>query len=185
MHRLIGLILVVVVAASACGSGTDDSENAADGSGLVVESADGMATLLLPEGSLPPDVSVGDVTLEVIVDDDAVPGAPVVAVQLLPGGLVLSQAAELTVALPEALDGGFMAIHQSGDTFEFLDGVIEWQDDVPSFTTSITHFSVVTLNSFEFASSSLDLTRSRVSKGETQQADVILERCGALVLAQV
>jgi hypothetical protein len=173
--RRLWWIAILVVIVSACGGGTPDSGHVAITSGEV-ESADGMATLSLPEGSLPTDVSVGDVTLEVIVDNNAVPGAPVVAVRLLPDGLVLSQPAVLTVALPELLDGGLIAIHQSGDAVEFLDGAVELQDDVTSFVAPITHFSVVSIHEFVFGDASVALTPPEVSEGQSQRANVELTR---------
>lgn len=56
-------MVVFVVLVSACGE---------------VESDDGRATLSLQPGSLPDGVSPDDVQLEVLVDEGAEPGAPVV-----------------------------------------------------------------------------------------------------------
>ena len=171
------LILALVLLASAC-SGSDSGgetgsggENgvAAASAARMVESGDGRATLSLVAGSLPEGVSPDDVQLEVIVDETAEPGAPVVAVQLLPDGLVLTEPATLTIALPEALEGGFMAIHMSGDSIEFLDGDIIQQDDGEfTFQTSIGHFSVVWVTPVGFFEVSLSVNSEEVSVDETQ-----------------
>ncbi|MCH8984595.1 MAG: hypothetical protein IH943_10935 [Acidobacteria bacterium] len=155
-------MVFLVVLVSACGGGASDG---------VVESGDGRATLSLQPGSLPDGVSPDDVQLEVLVDETTEPGAPVVAVQLLPDGLVLTEPATLTVALPEALEGGFMAIHQSGDSIEFLNGDIIQQDDGAfSFQTPIGHFSVMYLSPGPFFEASLSLDPEQVSVGQTQDA---------------
>jgi hypothetical protein len=168
-------IPVLVLAVSACGGNAGEGGNDVVESGAVlVESANGLASVSLPPGSLPSDVSIDDVALEVIVDEDAELGAPVVAVRLLPDGLLLGEAAKLTVALPEVLTSGFMAIHVSGDTIEFLGGAVTPVDDRLSFVTSIAHFSDVNFNTARIATGSMVLTPSEVSKGQTQQADAIV-----------
>jgi hypothetical protein len=141
----------------------------------VVESVDGLATLSLPAGSLPEGVSPDDVQLSVLVDEAAEPGAPVLAVQLLPHGLVLEEPATLTAALPAALDGGFMVIHRSGDTIEFLDGQVELADDGPMFVTSISHFSELYFSAFDKAFEiSVSLTPTEVAEGQTQPAEITM-----------
>jgi hypothetical protein len=98
-------------------------------------------------GSLPEGVSSDDIQVAVLVDETAEPGAPVMAVQLVPDGLVLAEPATLTISLPERLQGGFMAIHRSGDSIEFLDGdIIPRDDGVISFETSVQHFSHLTFH---------------------------------------
>ena len=155
-------MVVFVVLVSACGGGASDSK---------VESEDGRATLSLQPGSLPEGVSPDNVQLEVIVDETAEPGAPVVAVQLLPDGLVLSEPATLTIALPEALEGGFMAIHMWGDSIEFLDGdIIQDDDGVFAFQTSVGHFSWVFFFPEVFFEVSLSVDPEHVLVGQTQRA---------------
>ncbi|MCZ6662842.1 MAG: hypothetical protein O6951_07935 [Actinobacteria bacterium] len=155
-------MVFLVVLVSACGGGASDG---------VVESGDGRATLSLQPGSLPEGVSPDDVQLEVLVDEGAEPGAPVVAVQLLPDGLVLTAPATLTVVLPEALEGGFMAIHMSGDSIEFLNGdIIQQEDGAALFRTSVGHFSVVSIHAAGFFEVSLEVDPETVSVGQTQGA---------------
>ena len=137
----------------------------------LVESADGQATLLLPAGSLPEGLSADDVQLELLLSESTEPGLPVLAVQLLPDGLVLTGPATLTVALPEALEGGLMAIHMSGDAVEFLVGGIQPWENGFSFRTSVGHFSAVwfyigTL----FFELEVEVAPERVSTGQTQRA---------------
>ena len=91
-------IAALVVVVSACGA--DDSHGDTAGASVegVVESADGSATLSLPEGSLPEGVSPGDIHIEARFSDSDDPAMPIVAVRLLPNGLVLGEPASLTVA---------------------------------------------------------------------------------------
>ncbi len=113
----------MVLALAACGGAGDEVGSNDDRA--VIESSDGMASLTLSPASLPEGVSIDEVQLDVLVDETAEPGAPLLAVRMQPDGLVLSESAELTIALSEALEGGFMAIHMSGDLIEFLDGDIQ------------------------------------------------------------
>ena len=163
--RVIALVLLV----AACGGGDSDGEAAAED---IIESADGRATLSVQPGSLPEGVSLDDVQLAVLVDEGAEPGAPVIAVQLLPEGLVLTEPATLTIKLPGVLEGGFMAIHMSGDSIEFLDGDIIQQDhEVFAFQTSVGHFSVLSIHDLgSFFETSMTLNPNPVSVGEKQRA---------------
>jgi len=166
----------VVIAASACGGGDSSSDDIPIESDVLVESDNGLATLLLPAGSLPEGVLSDDVQLEVLVDETGEPGAPVVAVQLLPDGLVLAEAATLTVALPEALEEGFMAIHMAGDSIEFLGGDIQQDDEgVFSFQTSIGHFSLVGFYDVRaLFETTMAVSPEEVSEGQTQRGAVTI-----------
>ena len=153
----------------ACG-GSDSGADTADAGG-VVESGDGLASLTVEPGSLPEGVSLEDVELKVIVDEAPEPGVPVVAVQLLPDGLALTEPATLTVALPEALHDSFMAIHMSGDIIEFLGGDIQQEDEGLSFATSIDHFSLVAFYDGGFLfDTTLAVNPEQVSVEQTQNA---------------
>ena len=167
--RVVALVLLV----SACGGGDSDDEVSAGG---VVESADGRAALTLEPGSLPEGTSLEDVQLEVLIDETGEPGFPAMAVQLLPDGLVLTELATLTVDLPDALEGGFMAIHTSGDSIEFLDGDIQRDDDgMFTFSTPVGHFSVVSFYEASFFETSVSATPEQVSVGQTQRAVATIE----------
>lgn len=168
------LMLLLVLLVSACGGATDGSVETENGSDVAVESEDGLATLSLPSGSLPEGVSVDDVQLVTLAVESSEPGVPVLVVQLLPNGLILEESANLTVAIPAALAGGFMAIHVSGDSFEFLEGDIQQDDDGISFRTSIGHFSYVGFHEILTFETSVQATLDRLSVGETQQADVTI-----------
>lgn len=130
-----------------------------------------------PRGALPDDVSTDEVSLTVVSRESDEPGVPVFAVQLLPDGVVLSEPAALSFDLPDSVDGGFMVIHQSGDTIEFLGGDIQHDGDGLSFTTSVAHFSAVLImeNSGAF-SSSLALVPETVLEGEIQLAEVAITK---------
>ncbi len=161
---------VVGLLISACGG-----DSAEPTSTDIVASGDVSATLSLAPGSLPEGVSPDDVQVAVLVDETAEPGAPVMAVQLLPDGLVLAEPATLTIPLPEALQGGFIAIHTSGDSIEFLDGDILPQDDgLISFETSVGHFSVVSFYDDSFVDVSLSVAPEQVSVGQKQNADALI-----------
>ena len=178
-------MLAFVVVASACGGGdsggaiatTGESGNAVT-SGPAdnpVELASGTASLSLAPGSLPEGVPLDDVQVMVLVDEAAEPGAPVVAVQLLPEGLVLTEPATLTVSLPATLESGLMAIHQSGDSIEFVDGEIQQDDDgVSSFLTPITHFSRFLIYEAPVFVTSVSWTPEQVSVGQTQTAQATI-----------
>lgn len=178
-------ILSLVVLASGCGGNgsTGDSTTTEASEGTVpsasqegvIESGDGLASLSLPAGSLPEGVSLEDVQVHVALSETSKPGEPMMAVLLLPDGLVLTESAALTVDLPEALDGGFMAIHQSGDMIEFLDGDIEQDDHGFTFQASIGHFSQVSIYGYDviFASSLL-LVPEQVAKDQVQEAHVTI-----------
>ena len=155
-------VVFLVTLLAACGGGDSDG---------VVESGDGLATLLIQPGSLPEGVSLDDVQIEVIVDENGEPGFPVMAVQLLPHGLVLVEPATLTILLPEALEDGFMALHQSGNFIEFLNGEILRDDDgLFSFITPIGHFSVLTIISSLFFEASMTVDPVEVSEDQIQGA---------------
>jgi hypothetical protein len=189
---LIALALVV----SACGgsdSGGDttvteslDKAGPAVSPEGVVESGDVLASLSLASESLPEGVSLDDVRVEVMVTENAVPGVPAMMVQLLPDGLVLSEPAALTVALPEAPDGGLLALHISGDSVEFLGGEIQQDDEGFSFRTTVEHFSRVSFYLWSdqpWYETSLSANPDHVSVGQTQRADVtITKKPGVLSL---
>jgi len=159
---------VVGLLVSACGG-----DSAGPASTDIVASGDVSASLSLAPGSLPEGVSSDDVQVAVLVDETAEPGAPMLAVQLLPDGLVLAEPATLTIPLPETLQGGFMAIHRSGDSIEFLDGDIIPQDDgVISFETSVQHFSHITFHGLGEAlfATSLLVTPRQVTVGQEHVA---------------
>ena len=160
--RVVALVLLV----SACGDGGSDGGVSADN---LVESADGQATLTLQLGSLPEGVSLEDVQLNVLVDESAELGAPVMAVQLLPDALVLAESATLTVELPDSLaDGGFLAMHQSGDFVEFLEGdILQIEGDI-LFSASVTHFSTVSFTGNFFVDFAVVPVPQRVSVGQVQ-----------------
>ena len=100
------------------------------------------------------------------------PAVPAVGIQLLPNGLDLAEPATLTVALPEAVAGGLVAMHMSGDWVEFLDGDIEPEDKGLSFETSVGHFSVLWLYvGIPIFDTSVEIAPERVSVGQTQSAD--------------
>ena len=96
------------------------------------------------------------------------------AVQLLPDGLVLTEPATFTIALPEALEGGFMAIHISGDSIEFLDGDIHHDDGMFTFSAPIEHFSVVSIVRL-FFETSMKLDPVTVLVDQTQGAAVTIK----------
>ena len=159
---------VVGLLISACGGDTPGPASVD-----IVASGDVSATLSLAPGSLPEGVTSDDVQVAVLVDETAEPGAPMLAVQFLPDGLVLAEPATLTISLPEALQGGFMAIHRSGDSIEFLDGDIIPQDDgVISFETSVQHFSHLTFHDLGGAlfATSLSVRPEQVTVGQEHVA---------------
>ena len=185
----------VVLVASACGGGDAGDDTTATGLSdpaavlaegtaaaeaspeAMIESGDALATLSLAPGSLPEGVALDDVRVEVMVTEDAVPGAPLMALRLLPDGLVLAEPARLTVALPEALDGGLMALHISGGSVEFLDGEIQQDDEGFSLRTTIGHFSHIHFyDGKTFFDTSVSANPDQVLVGETQRADVTITR---------
>jgi len=163
----VGLLLL----ASACGGGGSDGSDAA--SGLVVASADGIATLAIEPGSLPEGVTPEDLTVEAAFIESDDPAMPVVVVQLLPDGLVLEQPAALAVALPDVSSGGLVAIHVSGSGLEFLAGEISLSGERLVFTTEVAHFSVLELLDFREAGFDawMSLRPKQVTQGESQAAD--------------
>lgn len=162
-------VTAVVLLTAACGGGSSDGDTAEGDAEATVESADGLAAVSFQPGSLPEGVLLEDIQVEVIVNDTDEPAVPVVAVQLLPDGLVLAEPATVTIALPAALEGGFMAIHMSGDSIEFLDGDIQPADQGFSFSTSVRHFSLIGLWSQLFETL-LSVNPEQVSVGQTQHA---------------
>lgn len=163
-------MVVLALVSTVCGGGASDGDTAdlSTTTESLVASADGLATLLLAPGSLPEGVSPDDIQLEVRVIDSDDPAIPIVVVQLLPDGLVLAEPASLTIALPQAPDGGLMAILSSGDLIEFLGGRLEEVDGAFSYTTSVEHFSLVSVHAFFFVKVSVVADPSLVSIGDTQ-----------------
>jgi hypothetical protein len=161
---------VVGLLVSACGG-----DSAEPTSTEIVASGDVSATLSLVPGSLPEGVSSDDVQVTVQVEESGEPGAPRLAVQLLPDGLVLAEPATLTIPLPEALQNGFMAIHTSGDSIEFLDGdIIPRDNGVVAFEASVGHFSVVSFYDDSFVDVSLSVWPLPVAVGQQQAADALI-----------
>ncbi len=136
-------LAALVLLASACGGGTSDGDTAATGvsAEASVESADGLATLVVQPGSLPGDIEATDISVEVLINDQGSEGEPIVLIQLAPGGLVLAEPAVLTVTLPDSVDEGVMALHVAGDSVDFVDGTILHGNDTLSYTAPIEHFS--------------------------------------------
>lgn len=172
--RTIAALLVIV---SACGGGTaadeaDSGSETADESAHTVEADSGLASLTLAPGSLPEGVSADEIGLAVAVDEQAEPGTPSMLVQLSPDGLVLEGPATLTLDLPQAaLDRGFMVIHQSGDTIEFVEGEIDLTEDGFSFTTAVEHFSRLEIfaDSIAFVHTTVTVTPVQMAVGQSQQ----------------
>ena len=171
LRRLLGLLVVVVALVVACGG---------DSSGSVVESADGLAMLSLPDGSLPDGVSPSDVQLDVVVDESGEPGMPVVLIRLAPDGLVLSAAAELTVAMPGSLHDGAMALHVAGDSVEFLSGELVTHNGTLAFATPIEHFSYVVLFEEPFMEASVKVSPTSVAEGMNQVAEAEVKTTNAI-----
>lgn len=186
------LTLVVVVAAC---SGDDSAQGVSSpepsSAGIVIESSGGLAALALPEGALPEGISPDNLQLHAVAIEGAEEGLPMMRVQLLPHGLRLNEPASLTIELPADARGGFIAIHQSGRSVEFLDGDVLVEGGVPRFATEISHFSDAYLirdvfdtkggNEDESKSVSIDegvatgsmvLTPNPVSPGQLQEAHV-------------
>ncbi|RLE12257.1 MAG: hypothetical protein DRJ28_09375 [Actinobacteria bacterium] len=164
-------VFVLAVVVSACGGGSSDSVGTPDDSGVVVESADGLAILSFSERSLPDGTSPDDVHLAVAFNEGADDGFPVMGVQLVPHGLVLTEPATLTIRLPAALDDGFMVIHQSGNFVEFLDGEVARDDESLLFTTSIEHFSLVYIH-HGVVDGSITLAPNPVTPDQVQEAEI-------------
>ena len=173
-------IPVLVVAVSACASDGSDQGSSPDGSNVasvVIESSDGLATLALPEGALPEGIAPDDLQLHAVAIESIEDGVPMMRVQLLPHGLRLNEPALLTIELPLDSEGGFLAIHQSGGSVEFLDGGVRLDGDAPRFATEIDHFSDVYLGRGVFvndglATGSMVLAPNPVSPGQVQEAHV-------------
>ena len=150
MHGFVKVAAVGIAAVAllaSCGGGQADTA-APTGSTFDVTASAGelQATLSLAPDGLPEGTAPRDVGLEMLVDENAESGAPTVALLLLPDGLILDEAATLTVGLPDALlNSAFMAIHVSGDSVEFLEGELVAVDGDVFFRIPITHFSLVDL----------------------------------------
>lgn len=91
-----------------------------------IASKDGMAKLFIPAGALPEGMSASDIRL-VLVRGSIPEGdlQVLVAYELTPDGLQLSQPATLDIAIPAGLtetdlaEALLIAFHLSGDTVEF------------------------------------------------------------------
>jgi len=161
--RALLLASVLVLAFSACGG---------DDSGSVVSSTDGIATLSVDVASLPEGVTLGDISVEAasIESDDS--ETPMLAVRLLPDGLMLESPAVLTVELPRSPEGGLVVVHTSTDSIEFLAGEFAEADGVSTFTTEVEHFSIVTYIDYEAAGfkPTVILAPGDVVEGQSQTA---------------
>ncbi len=158
-------ILGFAVVMAACGGG------AAEESGFTVESPDGLATLVIPEGSLPEDVSIDDIRIARtdVSSDEA--GAPVSAVMLTPSGLSLSEAATLQVEIPDTLEQ-ILVVHSSADGFEFLDATVEPTGDKLIAAIELSDFSFVNIYDADLFTVTSTATPSSASEGETQSVAV-------------
>ena len=167
---LLGAAAAVLL--SSCG-GASETGATSEGTSVITASAGGLqATLSLTPESLPDGVSLSEVELEMLVAETIEPGAPMLAVRLLPDDLVLEEPATLTVGLPDEPYGSFMAIHTWGDSMEILDGEIRQVDGVASFVTSIEHFSGIWFEVFgdRFFDVVVSHAPERVTPGETAEA---------------
>ena len=178
---IVGLLLL----ASACGGGGPGGRDAAGG--LVVASADGIATLAIEPGSLPEGVTPEDLAVEAAFIESDDPAMPVVVVQLLPDGLVLEQPAALTVALPDASSAALIAIHVSRGSVEFLAGELASSGEQLDFTTEVAHFSQLVIVDFREAGfdPTLALNPKQVIQGESQSASATVSLGGTPVGAWV
>ena len=160
-------VLGIAVVVAACGGGDGDAD-----AGPVVTSADGLATLTVDAGSLPAGVALEDLSLEAAVIESDDPAMPMLAVQLLPDGLVLEQPIALTVTLPRPPSGGLVVVHTSGDSLEFLAGEFEVAGEELTFTTAVEHFSLITYVDYEMAgfAPTLSLAPEQVVEGQSQTA---------------
>ncbi|MCP3977419.1 MAG: hypothetical protein GY720_23260 [bacterium] len=153
-------VLGIVVLMTACGGAGSES-------GSTIESPDGLATLVIPEGSLPEGVSIDDVRIDRTDVLSEEPGAPVLAVILTPSGLNLSAAATLRVEIPDALEQ-ILVVHSSADGFEFLDATLEPSDDKLAAAIELSDFSFINIYEADFFTVTAAATPETVSAGETQ-----------------
>jgi len=161
-------LLGVAVVTAACGGGVSEDSDS------TIVSPDGMATLVIPEGSLPDDVSVDDIQVEwtEIVSDE--PGAPFAAVMLTPSGLSLSEPATLRVEIPDTADQ-LLVVHSSADGFEFVGAGLESAGDNLVATVELTDFSFVNMYKADILVVTTDATPSPVSVGEIQSVSMEME----------
>jgi hypothetical protein len=91
---------------------------------MSVAAADGTATLMIPEGALPPGVDASDIQIVPIPLDDFETSENVVvlaAYKLTPDGLQLARPAVLRLSLGDGAESGLIFIlHLSEDSVEFL-----------------------------------------------------------------
>ncbi|MCP3976078.1 MAG: hypothetical protein GY720_16480 [bacterium] len=161
-------ILGAAVLVAACGGGAFEE------SGTTIVSPDGMATLVIPEGSLPDDVSVDEVEVEWTEVVSEEPGAPFSTVMLTPSGLTLSEAATLRVEIPDTVDQ-LMAVHSSADGFEFVGAGLEATGDKLVATIALADFSFVSIYEAEILLVTASATPSPVTVGETQSVSMEME----------
>ena len=146
MHSSKLLLLVPLVLAACGGSGEVADDGSADdttrsGDTVVIESADGFASIEIAPSSLPEGTSIDDVRITAAVDESGVPGLPVVAARMEPHGIVLTQPATVTMRLPEPIEGSVVTIHQSGDYVQFVESVFVDDGRTSSISTDVSSFS--------------------------------------------
>ncbi|MCL1593644.1 MAG: hypothetical protein M3132_04735 [Actinomycetia bacterium] len=161
---ILGIALVV----AGCGGGS--SEN----SGFTVVSEDGMATLVIQEGSLPDDVSRDDVRIDWAEGQSDVAGAPLSAVRLLPSGLALSADAVVRIEIPDTVDQ-LLAVHSNGVGFEVVETAVETIDNKLVATVEIDHFSFLTLYGVNGLFVTAEATPASVAVDEFQEAYLRIE----------
>ncbi len=175
--RLLWLsMLGFIVAIGACGG--DSSEDA----GLTVTSPDGKATLVIAEGSLPDDISIDDIQVDWAqgLSDEA--GAPLSSVRLTPSGLGLSEAAVLTIEIPDTVEQ-LLAIHSNSEGFEIVETTVEPNGDNLVVTVEIEHFSWLTLYDLNGLQVQAEATPASVQVGEFQNVAMEIEvRDGPIAL---
>lgn len=144
-----GLILVLL--AIACGSSTPAPTSDPDPSSPVtVGTADGMVTLSIPAGALPPGTDPNEVAIEVAELPTSMPegvAAPVAAWVFSPDGLELSAPAIVRARLPLDLVAGeeLMLMHGSDGSLSSRpfsvevdqQGMVELVWEVPHFSWSV------------------------------------------------
>jgi hypothetical protein len=169
-------ILGIAIVAAACGGGGSDD------SGLTVTSPDGKATLVIAEGSLPDDISIDDIQVDWAqgLSDEA--GAPLSSVRLSPSGLGLSEAAVLTIEIPDTVEQ-LLAIHSNSEGFEIVETTVEPNGDNLVATVEIEHFSWLTLYDLNGLDVQAEATPTSVQVGEFQNVAMEIEvRDGPIAL---
>ena len=123
-----------------------------------IASKDGMAKLFIPAGALPEGMSASDIRLVPV--RGSIPEGDLqvlVAYELTPDGLQLSQPATLDIAIPAGLtetdlaEALLIAFHLSGDTVEFppLELVVDETTGSTVLRVELTHFSEIIISHAE------------------------------------